>query len=119
MKKTFAILSLITFLLITASFVYASEPVNYGYELTITPSAEKEDVYTCKAVIKDLDGDKVFAEPSIITSSGKEAKIEIGDENFKITITVLVNKETSTAEYTIETSKEKKVVSYFKGSIKL
>jgi hypothetical protein len=99
---------------------YAAEPIHYGYDLNITPSADKDNVFICKVTVRDLDSNKILWEPQIITAAGEEAMMEIGDKkdnDINIKIKILVDKEKSSAAYSIETSGSEHVISFFTGTV--
>ena len=111
-------------LILLCNICYAGEALSgagyYSYDLNITPSEDKDNVFICKVIVKDIEGNKILWEPQIITAAGEEAIMEIGDKKDKgisIKIKILVNKEKASAAYSIETSSSDHIINMFTGTI--
>jgi len=90
----------------------------YSYDLNITPSEDKDNVFICKLIVKDLENDKILCEPQIITAAGEEAMMEIGDKKgINIKVKILVSKEKSSCTYSIETSRSEHIINMFTGTM--
>lgn len=92
----------------------------YSYDLNITPSEDRDNVFICKLIVKDLENNKILCEPQIITAAGEEAMMEIGDKKgINIKVKILVSKENPSAVYSIETSSSAHIINAFTGTIVL
>lgn len=86
--------------ILLCNLCYAGETLSgagyYSYDLNITPSEDKDNVFICKLIVKDIESNKILCEPQLITTADKEAIMEIGDKKdngINIKVKILVSKE--------------------------
>ncbi|HPZ10229.1 MAG TPA: hypothetical protein PL110_19215 [Candidatus Eremiobacteraeota bacterium] len=122
--KFFLIIFFLSGFMLVYDLSYGEESListnHYSYDISVAPSNDKDDVFLCKVMIKDLDTDKILYNPEVITSSGKEAKIQIGDDwnkGEKIVIIFLVDKDKLSANYSVEIFNKGKLTGSFTGIV--